>query len=76
MFEDEQGNVCEGNQKGELGDKNDRCTLQKVNNIPSMSSLATQRTIICRLWIVKEECGAVETMTWQLGVGHTNDTLT
>src|SRR3990167_2506700 len=25
--------------------------------------LATQRTIICRLWIVKEECGAVETMT-------------
>ena len=62
MFLDKQGNIftCGCNPIGQLGlgDKNDRHTPQKVNNIPPMSHilflLAIQRCIICGLWIVKE----------------------
>src|SRR3990167_4894177 len=83
MFLDKQGNVftCGNNQYGQLGlgDKNDRHTPQKVNNIPPMSSLSSCNTAHYYLQIVDCEggvwsCGRND--YGQLGVGHTNDTLT
>src|SRR3990167_1836615 len=83
MFLDKQGNVftCGHNQYGQLGlgDKNDRHTPQKVNNIPPMSSLSSCNTADYYLQIVDCE-GGVWSCGYngygQLGVGHTNDTLT
>src|SRR3990167_8764339 len=83
MFLDKQGNVftCGYNYHGQLGlgDKNDRHTPHKVNNIPPMSSLSSCNTAEYYLQIVDCEggvwsCGRND--YGQLGVGHTNDTLT
>src|SRR3990167_9537379 len=83
MFLDKQGNLftCGYNQFGQLGlgDKNDRHTPQKVNNIPPMSSLSSCNTAHYYLQIVDCEggvwsCGRND--YGQLGVGHTNDTHT
>src|SRR3990167_8118553 len=83
MFLDKQGNIftCGYNLYGQLGlgDTSDRHTPQKVNNIPPMSSLSSCNTAYHYLQIVDCEGGV-----WscgrnnygQLGVGHTNNTLT
>ena len=82
IFLDKQGNIftCGYNQYGQLGlgDKDDRHTPQKVNNIPLMSSLSSC-TALYYLQIVDCE-GGVWSCGYnghgQLGVGHTNGTLT
>src|SRR3990167_7562558 len=83
MFLDKQGNVftCGNNGYGQLGlgDKKDRHTPQKVNDIPPMSSLSSCNTAGEYLQIVDCEGGVWScgrNSYGQLGVGHTNDTLT
>src|SRR3990167_7035924 len=79
IFLDKQGNIftCGYNANGQLGlgDKNDRHTPQKVNNIPPMSSISSCNAAYYYLQIVDCEGGV-----WsfgkndfgQLALGHTN----
>src|SRR3990167_4047425 len=83
IFLDNAGNIftCGNNGYGQLGleDKKDRYTPQKVNNIPPMSSLSSCNTANCYLQIVDCEGGVWScgyNGNGQLGLGHTNATLT
>src|SRR3990167_3290528 len=83
VFLDNAGNIftCGNNEFGQLGlgDKNDRHTPQKVNNIPPMSCISCCNTALGYLQIVDEE-GRVWSCGYngngQLGLGHSNHTLT
>src|SRR3990167_11038806 len=83
VFLDNAGNIytCGRNKYGQLGlgDKKDRHTPQKVNNIPPMSCISSCNTAEGYLQIVDEDgrvwsCGRND--FGQLGLGHTNQTLT
>src|SRR3990167_8023412 len=83
IFLDKNGNIftCGNNGYGQLGleDKKDRYTPQKVNNVPSMSSLSSCNTANCYLQSVDCEGGVWScgyNGNGQLGLGHTNATLT
>ena len=79
VFLDNAGNIytCGWNEYGQLGlgDKKDRHTPQKVNNIPPMSCISSCNAARGHLQIVDEQ-GSVWNINGQLGLGHTNQTLT
>src|SRR3990167_598840 len=82
VFLDKAGNIftCGSNEDGQLGlgDKKDRHTPQKVNNIPPISSLSCCNAAVGYMQIVDEEgrvwsCG--NNGHGQLGLAHRNQTL-
>ena len=82
VFLDNAGNIftCGGNQYGQLGlgDTQDRHTPQRVENIPPIASLSSCNTALGYVQLVDWEgrvwgCGKND---GQLGLSHTNETLT